>query len=133
MEHEANAEESMARVEWLTEAGVRYLSVDYSRLDGPGMLDVLAEALTASRAEPGRYAMLVDVTEATMTSAWLQGIKDPSRELWGRQVSRCAVLGVSGIKAAMLRGFNAVGGGMRALPFRTRADALGWIAGATDT
>lgn len=117
----------MERVHWAERSGRRYLVVDYSRADGDQMLEVLADALRVIGAEPGRFPLLTDVTDAAMTTAWLSAIKPASRDVMAPKVTRCAVLGVSGIKATMLRGFNTVGGGLRALPFRDREQALAYL------
>jgi cytochrome c5 len=95
------------------------------------MLGVLDEAVTASLAAHEPFALLVDVTGAAMTSEWLMAIKKHSRDVWAPRVSRCAVLGVGGLKAAMLRGFNAVGGGMRAVPVASQERAVAWLGGDT--
>jgi hypothetical protein len=117
----------MEKVYWSERSGRRYLVVDYARADGAQMLEILAEAVRVIGAEPEPFPMLGDVTDAAMTTAWLTAIKSASRDVLGPKVSRCAVLGVTGIKATMLRGFNTVGGGLRALPFRDEEQALAYL------
>ncbi len=117
----------MERVYWAEQSGQRYLVVRYNGADGRQMLEILDEALRVMRDETGTFPLLTDVTDATMTTAWLSAIKTASRDVMGPRVTRCAVLGVSGVKSAMLRGFNTVGGGLRALPFPDEDRALRYL------
>lgn len=45
----------------------------------------------------------------------------------GPQGAVIALYGLSGMQATMLRGYNAVGGGARAVPFRDRDAALRYL------
>lgn len=117
----------MTRVAWSEHEGMRYLEVDYSRTDEAALLDVVREGTAAAAAaEPG-LKMLVDVTATPFSTAFLREVKIASVQVLGPQRAVIALYGLSGMQATMLRGYNAVGGGARAVPFTDRASALRYL------
>lgn len=118
----------MAGVCWREADGLRYLHVDYRGADATRMLEVARESVPELEAAPAGACVLVDVTDAPIRREWLGLVKKVNHDVMGPRRMRCAVLGVSGVKAAMLRGFNAASD-VKTLPFPSQTAALAWLRG----
>jgi hypothetical protein len=117
----------MASVEWREYEGMPYLYCDYSGTDEAGLLEVLhLSAAAAAAAEPG-LAVLVNVTDTPFSTRYLREVKVASAQVLGPQRAVITVFGLSGMQSTMLRGYNAVGGGAKAVPFRDEASSLRWL------
>ena len=117
----------MAVVEWREHEGMPYLMCDYSGTDEAALLEIMqVGTAAAAAAEPG-LAMLVDVTDTPFSTRFLREVKVASAQVLGPQRAVIAIFGLSGMQATMLRGFNTVGGGAKAVPFRDEASALRWL------
>jgi hypothetical protein len=116
-------------VEWREHAGLRYLHVDYRGVTGEDQLTQLAssdrEILRYGR--PG-LRILTDVRGAAPAPGWLLAVKRSSAQVTGPLEVVQAVVGVDGVRAAMLRGYNAVGRGAKAWPFASIPEALEFLA-----
>jgi hypothetical protein len=121
-------------VEWREHAGLRYLHVDYRDVTGADQLTQLAasDAQILQHGRPG-LRILTDVRGAAPAPGWLLAVKRSSAEVTGPLDVVQAVVGIDGLRAAMLRGYNAVGRGAKAWPFSTVEDALEFLASGRTT
>lgn len=118
----------MAGVEWREHAGQPYLDVDYRGCAAQDMLAVARTSVTELEAAPEGSLLLVDVTDAPVDRDWLYYSRGANNAVIGPKRIRTAVVGVTGVKAAMFRGFLAASS-VKARPFPTREKALAWLVG----
>lgn len=116
----------MAGVAWREHAGQPYLDVDYRGCDGPDMLTVARASVDDLERAPECSLVLVDITDATVDRDWLYYVRGANNAVMGPKRLRTAVVGVTGVKAAMFRGFLAASS-VKARPFPTREKALAWL------
>lgn len=69
---------------------------------------------------------LVDVTDTSLNSEFMAAAKDLARRTLNEHVSKGAVLGVTGLKKALLLGFNVVAT-IKWLPFETQEEAMDYL------
>ena len=69
---------------------------------------------------------LVDVTGTSLNSEFMAAAKDLARRTLNSHVPKGAILGVTGLKKALLLGFNVVAT-IKWLPFETKVEAMDYL------
>ena len=118
----------MTGVAWREHDGQPYLDVDYRGCAPGEMLDVARASVVELEQVPEGTLLLVDVTNAPVDRDWLYYVRGTNNAIMGPKRIRTAVVGVTGVKAAMFRGFLAASS-VKARPFPTREKALAWLVG----
>jgi hypothetical protein len=112
-------------LEWLEERGQKILYVDYRGQSEPQMLEQLERVVVTLR-NAGGTPFIVDITNGAVGSKFMARAKEVGPEL-ERLAPKQAIVGVDGIKAILLKAYNAVVGG-RMRPFPSVADAVAYLA-----
>ena len=116
-------------LEWVEEAGLRFLYVDYrgeSPAEQLATLRRLGETITEHG--PGLRVLIHIPPNHRPDSAFLEETKQGMRRARDLDDVRMAFIGASGLGFAVLRGLALVSGGKGAPPFPTREKALAYLA-----
>lgn len=112
--------------EWIEHKGKRILYVDYRGLKGAQLIEMAETEAKTIVAAPTKVLVLDDFEGISVDSEFMNRIKQLGKDAEPK-TARCAILGVTGLKEILLRAYNAFTGG-RSQPFRTKAEALDWLA-----
>lgn len=118
----------MPGVTWREHEGQPYLDVDYRGCAAGEMLAVARTSVAELEQVPEGTLLLVDITDAPADRDWLYYVRGANNAVMGPKRIRTGVVGVTGVKAAMFRGFLAASS-VKARPFPTRDKALAWLVG----
>ena len=116
----------MAGVTWREHAAQPYLDVDYRGCTVDDMLVVARASVAELEQAPECSLVLVDITDAPVDRDWLYYVRGANHAVMGPKRLRTAVVGITGVKAAMFRGFLAASS-TKARPFPDREKALAWL------
>ena len=118
----------MAGVEWREHQGQAYLDVDYRGCAADEMLTVATTSVSELERAAEGTLLLVDISDAPVDRDWLYYVRGANHAIMGPRRIRTAVVGITGVQAAMFRGFLAASS-VKARPFPTREKALAWLVG----
>jgi hypothetical protein len=118
-------------VQWKEHQGKTYLSVDYRGCKSQqDMIETFEQQLTemrAVRAAGGRTLLLSNFTGAAVGSDLMSRIKEAGKERGQQSLAKNAILGITGLKSILLKGFIAYTGLHNVKPFDNEAAALDWL------
>jgi hypothetical protein len=114
-------------IEWCDHNGLKYLYVDHRGQDVAEHLATLAELLRVLETCPLGVRVLIHVDpNGRPDSRFLNEIKHATRDVMAPRDVRAAIIGITGIGFAVVRGINFVGGS-RLSAFPTREKALDFL------
>jgi hypothetical protein len=119
-------------VQWKEHQGKpTYLSVDYRGCSTQqDMIDTFEQQVTEMRAvsaSGGRTLVLSNFEGTKVGSELLDRIKQAGKERGQQSLGRNAILGISGLKNILLKGFIAYTGLHNVKPFDNETTALDWL------
>lgn len=114
--------------EWQEHRGIPVLYVDFRgvQIEEQVALVEAIDRVLLDRGEPGTR-ILTNVQGVAWSSRTLATLKHSSATVTGPLGTVEAIVGIDGLKRAILRGYNAVGRGSLVWPFRTEAEALEFL------
>jgi hypothetical protein len=113
---------------WIDHQGKKILLNDFRNLSEPAALAQLDEELELLERTPERVRMLVDVTGAPIMTSFVAKANKLAPRI-EKRLERQAVLGITGLKAMLLTGFNLVSSGVPLKPFPSEAAAKAYLVG----
>ena len=116
------------RVKWITHKGKRIIFLDYTHLNPDHKKEffkVLDEARNFILSAGNNLLILVDVNNSFTDSEIMQKIKEDAK-IEKPQIKREAVVGITGIKAILLKAINMFSG-QDIKPFSTIEEAKDWL------
>jgi hypothetical protein len=119
-------------VEWRDHEGVRYLYTSYAVSDPAEAVQVTHRAFELTMAEPAGSLVrsLVDV-RGGLHGGWdrsgLKEAREQIRAMTDHLRLRVAIIGVSGVMGALIRGMTAVSGGYTVVPCPSEEKALAYL------
>ncbi len=120
-------------VQWKEHQGKTYLSIDYRGCSTQqDMIDTFEQQVTEMRAVSaagGRTLVLSNFEGTKVGSELLDRIKQAGKERGQQSLGKNAILGISGLKNILLKGFIAYTGLHNVKPFDDEAAALDWLVG----
>jgi hypothetical protein len=114
---------------WIEYRGHKILYNDFRGLTEAQMTQQLDDELALLKAQPKKVRMLVDVTNSATGPGFMARAKALASQI-DAHVERQAILGIDGIKAILLRAFNAMGSGTLA-PFANEEAAKEYLISST--
>lgn len=114
----------MSGVTWKTHAGKKVLIADYRGTKGAETVALMKQVAKEVQAAPPGVLILTDVTGVALGPDFMAESKKLNEDVLGPRGAKLAMVGVDGIKALLLKGFNAVGKGAKGVPFPDEASAL---------
>ncbi len=117
-------------INWIEHKGKKILNVDYTGLKMEKELVALTEKTIPffTALEKGtRVLMLVDLTGCYVTPGFLDAAKKQEKEVLANYVVKRAIVGITGPKVVLLKGFNLFTK-QKLEPFDTRTMALDYLA-----
>lgn len=122
----------MGFVEWREHDGVPYLYASYAVTDPAEAVEITRRAFELTMAEPaGSLVRTLTDVRGGLSAGWDRGGLKEAREQV-RTISehvrvRAAIVGVSGVMGALIRGMTAVSGGFTVVPCPTEEKALAYL------
>lgn len=113
-------------VKWIEHKGKRILYADFRGLKGEAAietLDLLAKAVSES---PTKVLLLNNVEGGSASPEWMARVKELGKEVFAARVEKTAAVGISGVKALLLEGYEKFTG-RTVKAFKTEAQALEWL------
>lgn len=111
-------------VEWIEYKGKPILFVDFRALRDEQVVENVELEAQMLAESPTKVLVLANVEGATIAS--LEAIKRLGKDRISPRVAKSALLGVTGLKGILLRGYNTFTGSS-ARSFPTEAAALEWL------
>ena len=117
------------RMEWKNCQGKKYLWVDYRGLKTEAdMIQLLEQYTEIVVSTPGKVMALADFTDTAVGSGYMNRVKTLGKEVYTAKVQKTALVGITGLKTILLKGYLAFTGDKNTRPFGTEAEALAWLA-----
>jgi hypothetical protein len=115
-------------VTWQEQAGRKILVADYRNKTQEEMIAVIEEVARRIQAVPPGVRLLADFRGCSVGTAYMKRAKEINTAVFGPRDVRLALLGVDGLKAILVKGFNAVSRGIPAIPCASEQDAYAYLA-----
>jgi hypothetical protein len=117
-------------IQWLEHKGKRILIIDYTGIrmekDMITHLNKVVPQLNGLTKGDNLY-MLSDLTGCYATPGFINAAKSLEKEVFSQYKLKWAILGITGPKVILLKGFNLVSK-IKLEPFHTREEALAYLA-----
>ena len=91
------------------------------------LISKMRESERFTLAQPGEVLSMVDVTGTSLNAEFMKEVKAMAKRSLNGRISKGALLGVTGLKKALLLGFNVVTT-IKFIPFETKEEALDYLA-----
>lgn len=111
---------------WFEHDGTRILVNDFRNMSEEEAMDQLDEEIRILEEEPEKVRMLVDVTGAPIMTRFLAKARSLAPRIEVRLVKQ-AILGITGVKAFLLSGFNLFSPGVPLKPFESETSAKAYL------
>jgi hypothetical protein len=119
----------MARLRWLEHRGRRILYSDYSGIhDGSQGIAQLDAERAEVVAQSDRVLLLANFSDSTPRPDFIKAAQKYGVEVRKTRVARTAIVGVSGLKGLVVKGYLAVTGEATVKMFGSEPEALDWLA-----
>lgn len=112
-------------VSWVQHKGKQILYVDFRGLRDQSVVETIEEEARQIAASPNKVLVLANVEGASIAS--MEKLKQIGKEGVAPKIARSALVGVTGLKEILLRGYNTFTGSS-ARSFPNEAAALDWLA-----
>jgi hypothetical protein len=113
-------------VGWLEWGGKRLLYADFRGLGRKDLIPNLELTATMLEASPEQVLLLINFEGVAIHFAYLRRCNELGQKVIHPKTKKMAVLGIDGVKAAMLVAFNKIIG-QKSASFRTEEEAKGWL------
>ena len=114
------------KVQWITHKGKKILFSDYSNVKNQDELfEIMKESLRMQDETTDKILGLVDMTNASVGPEFMKEAKEQGKSQLHKR-DKSAVLGITGLKAMLLKGYNLFSGDS-AKPFATKEEALDYL------
>lgn len=117
----------MGAVTWQDHGGKRVLHADYRGTRGAETIALLQQVETEIQKAPPGSLILNDVTGVSLGPEFMAASKKANEQVLGPRGTKLALVGIDGMKAILLKGFNAVGKGTKGQPFPDERSALAYL------
>lgn len=114
-------------IEWIEHNGKKILYSCYSNLSEDEMIGVIEEQAEICKKSDQKLLLLDDFRDSTGSSNFINRTKELGKTIINDKTKKNAILGVTGLKKALLKAYVALtGADIR--PFNTKKDALEYLA-----
>jgi len=111
---------------WKKSHGQWVLYLDCRELDEKQLLEILDEAAEILKPMTAKVPVLANVESTTLSTEFMEKLKQLATEVYTKKVDYSAIVGVSGVKKVLLSSYNfLLKQDMRA--FNTEEEALEWL------
>jgi hypothetical protein len=113
-------------VEWSEWEGKQLLYADFRGLSRKELIPNLELAASMLEASPGEVLFLINFEGVSIHFAYLRRCSELGQKVIHPKTKRMAILGMDGVKAAMLVTFNKIIG-QKSASFKTEQEAKDWL------
>ena len=115
-------------IEWKNYKGKRVMYIDYQGCKcEQDLLSVLEEEVRTLNAATTKSLMLSNYTGASISTAYMDKVKQAGKALSATKIEKSALLGITGLKSILLQGYLAFVGDKNTKAFASESEALAWL------
>ena len=115
-------------IKWIDHRGKKVLYIDYrDRKTQPEMLQLLEDQANWMKISPAGIFVLSNVPGTTISSEFMNKSRQFGKDVFMHKTKKSAVVGITGIKAVFMQGYQIFTGAQKSRSFQTEGEALDWL------